>query len=208
MPGYIIRGILIGILFGMPAGIMGAVTAQRTLNYGMKAGLVTGLGSSAADCFYAGVSVFGLNFISDVLLKYQKTVNLAGSCLILWMGIRLLQKKGKRLQNSLLQTGSVKMFLSSFAVGITNPASILTFLFAFSWFGISGHAAFTEGMGLVFGVFIGTYCWWGILAGAVTQLKKKAGSKCLLVMNRAFGMILIFFGTAVLIRNFLIQVRG
>ena len=81
MASFILRGILIGLLFGMPAGAVGAMTAQRTLTYGMKAGLLTGLGSSAADCLYACVGAFGLTLVSDFLLRYQSIINLAGGCL-------------------------------------------------------------------------------------------------------------------------------
>ena len=149
----------------------------------MKAGLLTGLGSSVTDCLYACVGAFGLNLISDFLIKYQNIVNLAGGCLIVGMGIR--------------------MFASSFAVGITNPAAILTFLFAFSWFGIHGQTGLAEGIGLVCGVFIGTYIWWGTLTGAASMFRKKSKKDCLPVMNRVFRLILILFGAVILVRNFL-----
>ena len=55
MIGFLLRGILIGLLFGVPAGAVGAMTVQRTWSSGVKAGLLTGLGSSVADCFYASV---------------------------------------------------------------------------------------------------------------------------------------------------------
>lgn len=98
MGSFLIRGIMIGLLFGMPAGAVGAMTAQRTLNYGMKAGLLTGLGSSAADCIYACIGVFGLTLISDFLMKYHGILNLSGGGLILWMGIRLLRTKTAKLK--------------------------------------------------------------------------------------------------------------
>ena len=41
---YLLRGILIGILFGLPVGAIGALTVQRTWSLGAKAGLLTGLG--------------------------------------------------------------------------------------------------------------------------------------------------------------------
>lgn len=199
MAGFVLRGILIGLLFGVPAGAVGAMTAQRTLNSGMKAGLLTGLGSSAADCLYACVGAFGLTLISDFLLRYQSIINLAGGCLILGMGIRMLQMKHKNIQNASAPVGSVRMFISSFAVGITNPAAILTFLFAFSWFGINGQTGVIEGIGLVCGVFAGTFLWWLVLSGAVSSLKKKAKSYHVRVMNRVFGIILILFGAVVLL---------
>lgn len=107
------------------------------------------------------------------------------------------------------------MFFTSFAVGITNPAAVLTFLFAFSWFGITGKTGAAEGTCLVCGVFIGTYIWWGTLSGTVTLLKKKAKKNHQRGMNRIFGFILTLFGAAVLIdllknikRNKLAQVNG
>lgn len=202
MDSFLIRGILIGLLFGMPAGAVGAMTVQRTLKYGMRAGLLTGLGSSTADCFYACVGACGITFISDFLLKYQVIIHFLGGCLILWMGMGLLRAKNDTAKEITPVTSGVRLFLSSFAVGITNPAAILTFLFAFSWFGISGTNGTTEGLGLVCGVFIGTYIWWGSLSGAVMLLRRKVNSR-FQNMNRIFGIVLLLFGILILIRNFL-----
>ncbi|MCH1983129.1 LysE family transporter [Ruminococcus sp. OA3] len=203
MGSFILKGIFIGLLFGMPAGAVGAMTAQRTLNYGMRAGLLTGFGSSVADCLYACVGVFGLTLISDFLLRYQSFISLAGGCLILGMGIRVLLAKDSSQQNTSDAAGGIRMFVSSFAVGITNPAAILTFLFAFSWFGIQGQTGLKEGICLVCGVFIGTYLWWGTLSGIVTVWKKKAKNNRFPIMNRIFGTALSIFGAVVLVQHFI-----
>ena len=50
------------------------MTVQRTFSQGVKAGLLTGLGSSVADCFYVCVGVFGLTIISGFLLRYQGSI--------------------------------------------------------------------------------------------------------------------------------------
>lgn len=200
---FLIKGILIGLLFGMPAGAVGAMTVQRTLNYGLKAGLLTGLGSSVADCLYACVGAFGLTLISDFLFQYQSIINLAGGGLILGMGIRMLQIENDKTKNIPDSTGRIRMFASSFAVGITNPAAILTFLFAFSWFGINGQTGLAEGTGLVCGVFIGTYIWWGFLVVVTRILKKRSKKRSLQKMNQIFGIILILFGLVVFIRRFI-----
>lgn len=75
---YLFRGILIGLLFGVPAGAVGAMTAQRAYSSGLRAGLLTGLGSSVADCIYACIGAFGLSLISDFLLAHQTVINLLG----------------------------------------------------------------------------------------------------------------------------------
>lgn len=203
MISFFVRGIAIGLLFGLPAGAVGAMTAQRTWNYGMGAGLLTGLGSSVADCFYACVGAFGLTLISDFLLRYQDVIHTIGGVLVIGMGIRLLADGAHANPNRTEARGKAGLFLSSFAVGITNPAAILTFLFAFSWFGITGETGLLDGMGLVLGVFAGTYLWWGALSGTVAWLKRKAKALRMSRVNKVFGSILLIFGAVVLMRNFL-----
>lgn len=205
MDSYFLRGILIGLLFGMPAGAVGALTVQRTIKYGTKAGLVTGLGSSAADCCYACIGAFGLTLISDFLQKYQSEIHISGGGLILVMGIGLLFGKDAGEQKESPASDGIRLFLSSYAVGITNPASILTFLFAFSWFGISGQTGIAKGTGLVCGVFLGTYIWWGFLTIITGMLIKKSKKRNLKKMNQIFGSILILFGLVIFIRTFMTE---
>ncbi|MCM1560561.1 MAG: LysE family transporter [Butyrivibrio sp.] len=199
---FLLKGVLIGFLFGIPVGAVGTMAAQRAFSHGFGAGLKTGLGSSAADCFYAVCGAFGITFVSDFLLKYQTVINVLGGSLILAMGLRLVF--GRKEQAAVEEpVGGIKMFLSSFAVGITNPAAILTFLFAFSYFGITGKTGLADGIQLVSGVFIGTCIWWCLLSAAVVFVKKRTGNRRLRHMDRVFGTVLAVFGATVFIRTFL-----
>ena len=170
-----LKGILIGLIFGVPAGAVGAMTVQRTWEHGIKAGLLTGMGSSVADCIYAAIGAFGLTIISDFLLQYQTAIHLVGGTIVLFMGIRLLFRKGE-------------------------AAAILTFLFAFSWFGIAGGNTKASGWLVVLGVFVGTYLWWGGLTAAVALARKKKRADSFQKMNRIFGVVLSLFGILVFIR--------
>lgn len=192
------QGILIGLLFGIPAGAVGALTVHRTLKKDIGAGLITGLGSSAADCFYACIGAFGLTRISDFLSTYENLISFTGGCLILALGIRLFFKEEERVSDK--DNSGFSMFFSSFAVGITNPAAVLTFLFAFSWFGISDNLSIKEGSLLVLGVFAGTYIWWGILSFMTAFFKERTRNLQIRKMNRIFGTILAAFGMVVFIR--------
>lgn len=197
MASYLLRGILIGVLFGLPVGAVGTMTVQRVWSFGFRAGLLTGLGSSAADCLYAVVGAFGLTLISEFLLQYQIIIKVLGGGFIIFMGISLILKKEEAVGTQERAAGGVKMFLSSFVIGIANPAAILTFLFAFTYFGISGAAEAPEGILLVIGIFLGTYLWWMVLSAAACVIKKNIGSVSLLCRNKVFGGILAVFGTAV-----------
>lgn len=165
----------------------------------IRAGLLTGMGSSVADCIYAGIGAFGLTMVSDFLLEYQTVIHLVGGAIVLLMGIRLLFRKGEEAEIPAV-SGRWKMFLSSFAVGITNPAAILTFLFAFSWFGITEGSTSGNGWLVVLGVLIGTYLWWGGLSAAVALARKRKKTGSFHKMNRIFGTVLSLFGILVFIR--------
>ena len=199
MGGLLIRGILIGLLFGVPVGAVGAMTVERTWNYGIRAGLLSGLGSSVADSAYALVGAMGLTVVSGFLLRYEAVIHLLGGGLVLIMGVGLLVRKEKGVQADVAGSrGGAALFLSSFAVGITNPAAILTFLFAFSWFGITGENGPAGGVMVVLGVFLGTYSWWGALSLGVEMAKKKERFQGVKYMNQIFGVVLSLFGIGIL----------
>ena len=97
MGGFLHRGILIGLFFGVPVGAVGVMTVERTWNYGIRAGLLTGLGSSVADSVYSFVGAMGLTVVSGFLLKYEAVIHFLGGSLVLFMGAGLLMGKEKAM---------------------------------------------------------------------------------------------------------------
>ena len=197
---YLLRGILVGIIFGVPGGAIGALTVQRTFHYGSRAGLLTGLGSSCADSFYACVGIFGITLISDFIARHETAIHIAGGSLILFMGVRLLLRRQEPEPEKKNMMESAGMCLSSFLIGMTNPATIFIFLLAFSYFGISKAASFAERMLMVCGVFLGTYVWWGVIATVVPIVQKRAGKFKVSYMNRVFGTLLCLLGAIVFVK--------
>lgn len=198
----LLKGLCIGILFGVPVGAVGALTVQRTWSGSVKDGLLTGLGSSIADCSYACVGVFGLTFISDFLLRFQDIITALGGTFILAMGLGSLIRPQREFASEKEKKEGLKLFFTSFAIGITNPAAVLTFLFAFSYFGISDIDGWPEGLSLVMGVFLGTYFWWGTLSVLTQTVKRRAVKFRLSTMNQIFGAVLCAFGILVFARLF------
>ena len=197
---FLFKGIIIGLVFGIPVGAVGTMTISRTLEHGVKAGLITGLGSSVADCIYASVGAFGLTFISDFLISHQTAINFCGGILIIAMGVGTILKRSSVKEDA--KNSYAGVFLSSFMIGITNPAAILTFLFAFSYFDLSRDMTLLGGILLVIGVFVGTFIWWLILTGISDRFREKA-VKHRVVLCRIFGGLLCAFGVVILIQIYI-----
>ncbi len=198
---FIIKGMLIGVIFGVPAGTIGALTIQRTMKQGFAAGFITGLGSTVADLIYACMGVFGLSFVSDVMLTYQKSISSAGGVIIIGLGIWIFfQKKKKELQRSTGKTMLVS-FLSSFMIAITNPTTILTFILVFATMNVSNISSLNQGIGLLFGIAVGTSLWWFALSKTISLLRRRITDRIYTVMNYILGGFMIVFGIVILVRN-------
>lgn len=200
--GYFLRGLLIGLVFGVPAGAIGALTIQRTLEKGFFAGLVTGAGSSAADLIYSCVGVLGITIISNFLTEHQAVIRVIGGILILILGIAILRKKELFSVQQDMKGTPVFYFLSSFTAAILNPATILSFMVAFTAFGISGDLNVYQGIALTIGILTGTLCWWSALSGVVAHFRKKVTNNIYKWLNRILGCLMTLFGIIMIFQGF------
>ncbi|OZG63364.1 lysine transporter LysE [Bifidobacterium lemurum] len=200
-------GLMIGLLFGVPVGAVGALVVQRTLSRGFLAGLLTGSGSSVADCLYAGVGAFGLTFVSDCLLRWRTPISVVGGLLMAAMGVASLMRRREgeagssagRMRGDSTRTRDMGMFASALAVGVTNPAAILGFLFAFSCFGIAGPLDLAQGVSLVAGILAGTMLWWLALAGLAAVLRERCTPATVARMERCFAVLVALIGIGIVI---------
>lgn len=216
LENYLVRGLIIGIVFGVPVGAVGILSVQRALSQGAAAGLVTGLGSSVADVFYACVGVFGITIISDFLLKHQHFICTAGCLVVVLLGIQCFRKKKAENPSAVLemeleeeeQTGTLRYytscFLSSFVIAITNPAAVLSFMVVFSMFRVGGTESLEENIQLVSGIFCGTCFWWLLIAIVGSQIRERVTDRFYLKLNRIFGILMVLFGAGVGIRAWMI----
>lgn len=194
---YLLKGIIIGIICGTPVGAAGAMTIQRTMKFGIKQGLLTGLGSSVADCIFAAVGGFGAAFVSGFFKEYGFIISIIGGIFIIFIGFNILNKKESTYKNG----DGLRHFFSSFTVGITNPVAIVAFLIAFSYMDVPKDAGLINRIIVIFGVFIGTFIWWLIIIYISYIIKKKARENVISKFNRILSFILIALGIIMIIKT-------
>lgn len=221
---YLLKGLMIGIVFGVPAGVVGVLSIQRGLTQGVFAGFLTGVGSSVADVFYASVGVFGITFISDFLLRHQSIICMAGCLTVIMIGVYGILKAERSGSSYIRSAESVEKphhprsrrcvavqksgkarylascFFTAFTIAITNPATILSFMVAFSMFQIEGSESLGTNIQLIAGIFGGTCVWWLIIALAVSRFRNRITDGFYPKLNRVFGVLMILLGGAIGIR--------
>jgi threonine/homoserine/homoserine lactone efflux protein len=192
---------MIALVFGVPAGALGALTIQRSIQQGFLAGFITGLGSSAADLLYACAGVFGFTLIFDFLAAHRAIFQLAGGILIILIGVMTFRKEAVPAQREQPGGRLALYFLSSFSIAILNPLTIASFLLAFTAFGLDEVQSVADGAALLSGIFIGTVFWWVFISALSSFFRKRISGKIYRWLNIVLGALLIVFGAVVLARG-------
>lgn len=201
MAEYFWKGLLIGLIFGVPAGAIGALTVGRTLEKGFAAGFLTGMGSSAADLIYSCVGVFGITVVSDFLSARQTMLQVTGGILILLLGFGILRKKEQVMVQNESKGTLAFCFLSAFTTAFVNPVTVFSFMAAFAAFGIHGGLSVKQGAVLIVGILMGTLCWWLILSGITAHFRDRITGKIYRWLNCILGCLMTGFGIVMIIQG-------
>lgn len=195
---FFLKGLLIGFSIAAPVGAIGVLCIRRTLAEGRAAGFFSGLGAATADAFYGAVAGFGLTFISGVMISQRLWIQSLGGLFLLYLGARtfLARPAPAFLEGKPHNHGNlVGYYLSTVALTITNPMTILSFAAVFAGLGVMGtEADYGFATSLVLGVFFGSAFWWLILSGGVGILRSRLNSAALRWVNRISGTIISGFG--------------
>ena len=197
---FLLKGVAVGIVIAVPVGPVGVMCVRRTIFSGKTAGFISGLGAATADALFGFIAAFGLTFVSDWLIGYHQWLRIAGGCYLLYIGGAALLAEPEVKQSSEPDAeGLLRDFLSTFALTLTNPITILAFLGIFSAIGLGGEdATFVRAAILVLGVWLGSLLWWLTLAFGLGSLFRSFESHHLKWINRVSGIILLISGAGLL----------
>jgi threonine/homoserine/homoserine lactone efflux protein len=199
---YFLKGIVVGLVIGVPLGPVGVLCLRRTIFGGRLLGLVSGAGGAAADAIFGGVAGFGLTVIYDWMREHEAWLRLGGGLFLVAIGIAALRRRPVDIAVPERDAETfAAAFASTFALTITNPVTIAAFLGIFAAAGVADEQVTLSHAGLlVAGVMVGSMLWWiGISLGA-GHFRKSFGERTLVRLNRISGAILLASGIFVLVK--------
>jgi threonine/homoserine/homoserine lactone efflux protein len=197
---FLLKGIVVGIVIAVPVGPVGVLCVRRTIFEGKLAGFISGLGAATGDAMFGLLAAFGLTFISDLLIGYQQWLRIAGGCYLIYVGgSAMLTRPEMKPRTDRDAEGLLRDYLSTFALTLTNPITILVFLGVFSAIGLSGEEATLDRAAiLVLGVWLGSLLWWLAVSFGFGRLFRSFEPRYLGWINRGSGTILLVSGAALL----------
>jgi threonine/homoserine/homoserine lactone efflux protein len=169
-----LRGLVIGFAIAAPVGPIGMLVIRRTLAEGRLLGLLTGMGAAVADSLYGCMGAFGLTFISSFLMGYAVLTKLIGGAFLIYLGISTFRARPREENNNTSKVRYLTAFVSTLALTLTNPATILSFMAVFAGLGLGMKSGDYGAAGIVVaGVFVGSALWWLLLSGGVALIRHK-----------------------------------
>jgi threonine/homoserine/homoserine lactone efflux protein len=214
----IVIGIGIGIAVAAPIGPINVMVIRSVLQNGYRAGLATGAGAVLGDGVFALVAAFGITAISDFISHYEDAISLIGAAVLLALGLRTLlavpavklddlsrpEASGRiRLAASPPTgiAGHAATFGTTFLLTITNPATLMGFLFIFGSVGeLAAHDSYLHAGMLVLSVMAGSFLWWVTLSAIVSRLRDRLTARGLRLVNVISGSLIAAFGVFVLVK--------
>jgi threonine/homoserine/homoserine lactone efflux protein len=187
----VILGVLIGLSVAAPIGPINLLCIRRTLSHGPALGFVSGIGSATGHVIYSAVPALGLSAVSSLLVDHRVWLQVAGSLLLAYLGLKALTSKGTAPDRAIAEQGRLGAFSSSCLLTLSNPMTIVSFAAAFA--GIDLAASQREPVLFALGVFVGSVAWRGGLCAVASLLRGRLTSDGLVWVNRGAGLALAGF---------------
>ncbi|HEY1614842.1 MAG TPA: LysE family transporter [Rhizomicrobium sp.] len=203
----VVSGILIGLIVAAPIGPVNLICIRRTLAFGALNGLVSGLGAALGDGIFALVTAYGLTAIAHLIEGFSQILQIAGGALLLGFGVHTYL--ADPLHGREVMTGEraprgssmVRTFVSTFALTLSNPATLFGFAALFTGFGgiVAGaNASLGQAAFVVIGVVCGSSLWWLTLTTVVGYFHARVDARVMRIINHVSGIAVGLFGLGVL----------
>lgn len=193
------KGLLIGFAIAVPVGPIGFLCLRRTLVYGRLTGFVSGLGAATADALYGLVAALGLTAISSFLIRMESWLQFFGGLFLVFLGLKTALAKAPPKDTAEAPPPRTRSwqaaYLSTLALTLTSPATILAFVAIFAGVGLGVSASGPlHALELVAGVFTGSAAWWLLLSLGAGALRDRLHAQTLHYLHVTSGLGIVALG--------------
>lgn len=195
-------GLAVGFSIAVPIGPMSLLCIQRTLKWGMRVGVSTGLGAATVNMLYGALAIAGMDEMRPLLPGGGRLLSFVGGLFLLWSAVRTLQapRPMEDFSKPAVLSPSAAYGLAM-AVSATSPASPILIVSLLSPLAGEPAPPLAGAAAILCGMFTAAATWWLCLCGSVTLLRSWLSPALLARVNQADGAMLTFYGALALARS-------
>lgn len=194
-----LQAIVIGLFLAMPIGPIALFCMRNSLHWGVRYGVITGIGAAAADALYSLFALFGMVALSLWLSQYHQLLHVVGGVVLCLVGLRMLWGTSIRSNIALAPLSLPVLFCVSFCLTLANPGTFLLLCALFSNFDLcADNVSLYTACTLTFGIFLGSTLWWLFLSAMTAWSCQHLPVRMLLWAHRIMGLLLLVLGCVAL----------
>ena len=198
---YFLQGLTMGLAYVAPIGLQNLFVINSALTHPRKRALLTALIVIFFDISLALACFYGVGAVMERFDWLQKVILLAGSCIVIHIGVGLLRAKGEELSTRPVEASIKKTIYSACVVTWFNPQAIIDGTMLFGAFRVTLPAAF--GTMFISGVACASCLWFTGLTVLISLFSNKFNAKVLRWINIVCGCVIIFYGAKLMYSFFM-----
>lgn len=197
---YLLQGLTMGLAYVAPIGLQNLFVINAALTHTRRRSLLTSLIVIFFDITLAFACFFGIGAIMERFLWLQMIILLAGSLIVISIGISLLRTEGADIKSEKSDLSLKKTICSACIVTWFNPQAIIDGTMMLGAF----HVTLPPDQAITFilGVALASFTWFTGLSLFISLFSRHFNSKVLGWINRVSGAVVVFYGLKLLLHFF------
>ncbi len=198
--GYFLQGMTMGLAYVAPIGLQNLFVINSALTNTRRRALLTALIVIFFDVTLALACFFGVGAIMERYQWLQMAILLAGSVIVIFIGIGLLRAKAEELDRSGGAMSIRKTISSACVVTWFNPQAIIDGTMMLGAFHVTLPGS--QSIPFISGVALASCLWFTGVTLLISIFSDKFNTKVLRAINLVCGVVILFYGGKLLLNFF------
>lgn len=191
------QGFLMGLAYVAPIGLQNLFVINTALTQTRRRAYATAFIVMFFDITLALACFFGIGALMSRAQWIEMMVLLAGSIIVIWIGISLLRSREESLDSGKdVNIPILKVISTACVVTWFNPQAIIDGTMMLGAFRATLPAA--EGLKFISGVAAASCCWFIGVTSFISIFSSRISSHVLRIINIVCGCIIVFYGLKLL----------
>ena len=195
-----LQGLTMGLAYVAPIGLQNLFVINSALTHPRRRAMVTALIVIFFDVTLALACFFGVGAVMEALPWLQKVILLAGSLIVIGIGIGLLRTEEEELGQSQVETSLRKTVTTACVVTWFNPQAIIDGTMMLGAFRVTLPAG--QSVPFIFGVGLASCLWFTSVTLLISLFSRRFNAKILRTIDLVCGVVIVFYGAKLMMNLF------
>ncbi|MEH2540355.1 MULTISPECIES: LysE family translocator [unclassified Bradyrhizobium] len=194
----------LGLFVAIPFGPIGLMCVQRTLAFGIRMGVASGMGAATAHGMFSCLAVVSGTVLTQMTLALHTPLRITGGIVLVLIGLRTILVSTDAAHGSTCGDPTCADLLSAYTstllIAAANPMTILPYLGVAPALETGQPLIMERALATPIGVMLGSASWYLFLTLSTNTMFRSLQKAALDWFNRLTGILLVTLGASLCAR--------